>query len=235
MSVAARIGFGVVGAMVAASLSACGSDAADEFAGQSADAIMKQAKHDTQSLKSVHLAGSLDRADGRIAIDLAADDRGDCSGTMGLADTKADVLRVDGASYMRGDAAFWRKTAGNAADQIVALLGDKWAKLPASQDAFGEMCDLDRLFSGDPGEKKTYSKGKEGSVGGRKAIEIEVRKGTETERGWIATEGKHYLLKLEKVGGTEPGSFVLSDFNQPVKAEAPAEGEYVDFGALGRG
>lgn len=230
MSVASRIDVAVVGAMLAASLTACGSG--NGFADQSASAIMKQAKKDTKSLHSVRLTGTTTQADGRLAIDLAADDHGNCSGRMGMSGAKADVLRVDGASYMRGDEAFWRATAGQAADQIVALLGDKWAKLPPGKDAFGQVCDLDQLFSGD-GEKKKYSKGKQGTVGGRKAIEIVVRKGSETEHGWIATEGKHYLLKLEQSGGSEPGSFVLSDFNRPVDAKAPAEGEYVDFGKMG--
>lgn len=230
MSVASRIQVAVVGAVLAASLTACGSGSG--FADQSASAIMKQAKKDTTSLHSVRLTGSITQSGGKLAIDLAADDRGDCSGTMGVSGGKADVLSVDGSSYLRGDEAFWRASAGDAADQVIGLLAGKWAKLPSGQDDFSQLCDVDKLLAGD-GTTKKYTKGKVGSVGGKEAVEILVTKGSETAHAWIATEGRHYLLRLDKSGGTEPGSFRLSDFDEPVDAKAPAEGEYVDLGKLG--
>jgi hypothetical protein len=235
MSQVSRFGVGLAGAVVAASLSACGSDAGEEFADQSAAKIMDQAEKDTKSLKSLTLAGSITKGDGRLEIDLSADDGGDCAGTMGIGVGKAEVLRVDGASYIRGDDAFWRESAGESAAQVQALLGEKWAKLPAGDDDFSALCDVDKLFDDDLNDaKESYTKGTVATLGGKRAVQIIVKKeGEDPTNAWIATEGKHYLLKVEQKGGDEPGSFEMRDFNDPVNAEAPAEGEYVDLDNVG--
>lgn len=231
MSQGSKIGLGLAGIVAAVSITACGSNAGDDFAGQSATKIMDQAKKDTKALKSVNVSGSIKQDDGTLEIDLSADHDGTCAGTMGIGGGKADVLNVDGASYIRGDEAFWRSSAGDSAEQVIALLGDKWAKLPADNTSFSEFCDLDKLFKGDA-DKEKYTKGKVGTVAGKKAVEITVKDEDGTRHAWVATEGKHYLLEVD--GSDDgPGSMKLSEFNKPVEAKAPAEGDYVDIGALG--
>jgi hypothetical protein len=229
---ASKIGIGLAGVAAAVSLTACGSDAGDDFAGQSATKIMDQAEKDTKALKSVTLSGTITQDDGKLAIDISADDDGTCSGTMSIGGGKAEVLNVDGASYLRGDEAFWRSTTGDSADQVVALLGRKWAKLPAGNDSFSEFCDLDKVFE-DDGDKETYTKGKVTKLAGKDAIEIVAKDDKGTKHAWVATEGKHYLLKVDITSGDEPGSMRLSDFDKPVDAKAPAEDDFVDLGALG--
>jgi hypothetical protein len=231
-----KLGLSIVGAAVALSLSACGSDGGDDFADQSAATIMDQAEKDTKALKSVTVVGTVTQDDGTLDIDLSADDKGTCTGTLGIGGGEAEVLSVGDAVYIRGDEAFWRSSAGDSADQVMALLGDKWAKLPQGQkDSFDELCDLDQLFDDDEDDdKKKYTKGEVTTVGGKDALEILVKEdGEDDTRAWIATEGKHYLLKIEQTGGDEPGSMELSDFNEPVDAEEPAEDEYVDLSAAG--
>ena len=234
MAHVSKLGVGLVAAMAAASLSACGSSAGEDFADQSANKIMKQAEKDTKSLKSLTLVGTIKQDDGTLKIDLSADKSGNCAGTMGIGEGKADVLSIDGASYIRGDEAFWEASAGDSAQQVQALLGDKWAKLPPGNDDFSSLCDVDKLFDDEGDTKETYTKGKTSTVGGKKAVEIVVhKKGEDALHGWVATEGKHYLLKVEQKGGKEPGVFELRDFNDPVDAEAPAEDEFVDLDKLG--
>ena len=48
-------------------------------------------------------------------------------------------------------------------------------------------------------------------------------------KAWIATEGKHYILKLEVTDGEEPGTITFSEFNEDVDVEAPAEDEVIDL------
>jgi hypothetical protein len=227
------IGTALLGALVTLSVGACGSDAGDEFEEQSARKIMEQAEKDTKSLKSVRLVGSIPRGDGTLEIDLSADEDGNCSGILTVAGGTADVLSIGGASYIRGDEAFWRASTGASADQVLAVLGDKWAKLPAGDDSFSEFCDIDNVFAGDDAAEK-YTKGEVGTVAGQEAVEILVEEeGEGTRHAWVSTDSKHYVLKVEQVGGDEPGTFQLGDFNEPVDAVEPAEGEYVDLGSLG--
>jgi hypothetical protein len=49
---------------------------------------------------------------------------------------------------------------------------------------------------------------------------------------WVATEGKHHILKLEGEGD-EPGSLTFSGFDEPVDADAPPADEVVDLSQQG--
>lgn len=231
-----KLGSAFLGAALAVSLTACGSDAGEEFAGQSAKEIEKQVKADMKSAKSMRIKGSLEQGEGELTLDLHADTDGNCAGTMGQGGTEAQILSIDGESYLKADKAFWEAQAGAQASQIIALLGDKWAKMPSGGEQFAEFCDLDNFLedlvedteSGD-GEKLT--KGETKDIDGQEALELVKKEDDGTTRAWVATEDKHYFLEIEREGD-EAGTFTFTDYNEEVDAKAPAKDEVVDFSAL---
>ena len=234
MSRNSKVGISLAGAVVALSLSACGSDGGEDFADQSVKEIMRQSEKDMKTLRSMTFQATIDQDGQKLDLELSSDRDGNCTGTIGFDGVTGDLLRVDGADYLRGDEEFWAKTSGESAQAVVAMLGDRWAKLPSSDD-FSSFCDLDEFFKSmdeDSGDEDA-TKGNVATVAGQEAVEVLTEEDGGTVHAWVATEGKHYILKFEQVGGDGPGSATFSDFDEPVDAKAPAKDEYVDLAALG--
>jgi hypothetical protein len=231
------LGAVVLGAALAASLAACGSSSSSSFADKSPASIKAAVEKDMATLTSLRLSGSLKDNGDNITFDLASDTDGNCAGTFGTGDGQAQVLSVGGVSYMKADDAFWRAQAGAGADQVIALLQGKWAKLPADSggNPFAEFCDLDnfigQLFKKDDSSEKV-TKGKVTKVAGKDALEIVVVDSDGTNHVFVATEGKHYVLKAEKSGSSQDGTLTLSDFDKKVDAQQPADTEVVDMSTL---
>lgn len=226
-----KVGMSLVGSLAVLSLVAgCGSSSSG-FSKESAKSIVNAAVKDTKALKAVKISGSITSSGQQTTIDLSTDTDGKCSGTVGVGGAKADVVASGGVSYIHGDEAFWRTAGGTSADQIIQLLGDKWAKLPGGS-GFGDACDLDSMFDELGDIKGTLSKGDTGKVGGKDAQEIISKTDKGTTHAWVSTEGKHYLLKVTKTGD-DAGTLTLSDFNKPVDAKIPAATDVVDLSSLG--
>ncbi len=221
----------VVAALLAGSLAACGSSG-DDFASKAPKDIVTTVVAQMKALKSVKLSGSITSGGQSLAIDLAADTAGTCSGTLGIDGGTAQLLAVGGASYLKGDAAFWHGAAGSSGDQVLALLGSKWAKMPTSSD-FSQICNLTKLFSKIGDVKGSLSKGATTTINGAKALEIISTDKDGTSHVFVALDGKHYILRATESAGSEPGTLTLSQFDVPVDAKAPASTDAVDLGALG--
>lgn len=246
MNLSSKIGLCLATAAVATSVSACGSaaksssnasasDAGKAFAAQPVKQIIAQAKTDMKSLTSMTMDGSITQKAGKLSLKLSFDTNGNCTGTIGMNGGSADLISVAGAGYLRGDEKFWRNNAGSSAPQILAVLGTRWAKLPPGANDFSSFCDLNKLlaeFDKKSGHQSD-TKGTVTSVSGQDAIEIISTDKDGITHAWVATTGKHYILKLEHTTGTEPGTMSFNGFDQPVDAKAPAKDQYVDLAALG--
>ena len=167
-------------------------------------------------------------------MSLSMDTDGNCVGTMTQAGGTAEFIGADGDFYLKGDEAFWRSNSDPAkADATVELVGDKWVNLGADAGGFSDLCDLDSMIDDlrrrcdDAG--KEFTKGDETTVDGENAVEVITKEGEETTTALVATEGEHYILEVTNEGGDEPGSFTLSEFNEPVDAEAPDEADVVEL------
>ena len=214
-----------------ATLTGCGGGFADESVGT----IKKAAISDMKTLESVRLAGSIEQDGGELDLDVQLNKSGECTGTIGQDGGTAEFISVDGASYLKGDEKFWVTSTGSeeSAQQVLDLLGDKWALVPSSEGGFSEICDLDELLTElDEDKAKSEEKCEETDVDGEEAVEItsEDEDGG-TTRAFVATDEPHYILKVETKGGDEPGSFTFSDFDEKLDLEAPAEEDVVDLQA----
>ena len=232
----ARIAMAVTGLGAAVALTACGGG--DGFTDGSADEIVKTAKADMADLKAVKVSGSVTSDGQQIDIDLQASSDGDCTGTIGIAGGTTELLGVGGSTWMRPDEAFWQATAGDSADQLMSMIGDKWVVIPAEDDSFNTFCDvnelLDQLLKDNKDDKSTYSKKGTEDVDGDKTIAIDNEDPEDgTSTGYVLLDEPHYLVKIEKTDGEDTGSVTFSDFDEEFDVEAPADGEVIDLDQLG--
>jgi hypothetical protein len=215
---------------LAVSLAACGKED-NGFADKSVADIEAAALTDMSTLSTLHLAGSIAMTEGDVALDMDVSKGGDCSGTMTVKGGVAQILSVDGTSYLKGDEAFWTANAGPQAQAVIDMLGDKWLKSGGSDAQLAELCDLDKFLEGmDEDEGTGDAKGEVSEINGVDAIEITSEKDGATTHAWVAVDGKHYIVKLETEGGDEPGTMTFSDFDKELDLTAPPADEVTDLG-----
>jgi hypothetical protein len=205
----------------------------DDFAKQSGDEIAAAAKADMKDLDSVKYSGEINSGGSSISLDIQASGDGQCTGSIGIGDGTAEVLAKDGENWFRPDEAFWRQQAPEDADAIMAAVGDKWV---IDSDAnFSQFCDLDAFFDNifkdeaDGGEYKTAGTDE---LDGQKVVKVEQTDEDGSSVGYVLVEGDHYLLKIERTEGDQPGKLEFSEFDEDFEVEAPAEDEVVDPSTL---
>ena len=207
-----------------------GKDAADSaFAKQSGDKIAAAAKADMKALDQVRFTGEITSEGQKITLDVQADSSGDCTGSIGVGDGKADIVAKGGTNWFKPDEAFWRANAGDSADAIIQAVGDKWVLDTDSN--FSQFCDLDaffdNLFESDDSSGPYKTKGTD-EVDGKDVVKVEQTDDKGTATGYILVDGKHYLVKIERTEG-DSGHVDFSDFNKEFDVTAPADDDVVDL------
>ncbi len=236
MTIKVSMGLAALG-LGAALLTACGGDdgSGGDFEGQSADKIVERAKKDMEGLDSVRVAGSVSTGGQEIELDMQLNTDADCTGTLGFGGGTTELLGTGGSVWMKPDEAFWTSFAGDNAEQVMSLVADKWVVVPDGEDGFAELCDLDELLdeliAGD--DDTTYSKTGDDEIDGDKVLAIESKDDEGTSTGYVLVDEPHYLVKVEKTEGDEPGSVTFSDFDESVGVQAPSDSEVVDLNSLG--
>lgn len=228
-------------ALAAAALLGGCSGADDGFASLGEREMERVVVRDMRALDSVRMQGASTQGEDRMTIDLVMTKRGSCSGTVTRRRASVSYRQVDGATYVRGDRAFWEQSAGSpeAAAQVRSLLGDKWALLPKSSAGFATFCDIDdfmREFKTDRrargADQEVTTVGEVSEVEGVDAVEVITKKGRETTVTWVAVESPHVVLRVESAGGEEPGSFRMSGFDEDVRVVAPPRDQVVDLSGM---
>ena len=225
----------VVTLLAVAGLSGCSDDGADQpgsFEDGTALEIRDAVVADMEKLSSVRMAGTAQVEGQPITLDVQMDTDGNCVGSIVLKGGRAQLINTPTESYLRGDAEFWRSTSQTPAQgaAFVKKVGSKWVRTGAEAGGFSSFCDLDQIVSGIGEESTRVEKGNFGRVDGQGAVSL-TKPGSVggTDTVWVAAEGRHYILKLETVGGDEPGSFTLSEHDQPVDLQIPDGSEVVDL------
>ncbi|MFI2371039.1 hypothetical protein [Streptomyces sp. NPDC018833] len=220
--------------------------AGDPFKGLSADQIAEKAVAATKAASSLRMEGEIESDGEPVSVDLAMDDKENCTGRLGVEGGRADLRRRGDVLYMKGDETFWRASmnrrgmaspdSGNN-DTVIELMKDRWIKMPARavEDMRG-VCDLDEMLA-ELDENKANRTGmtrrKDTEIDGVRAATLVKKKGRETTTVYVAKERKPYLLKVVKAGGDKPGTLELSDYDRPVVVKAPPADEVLDLEKLG--
>jgi len=226
-------------AFAGTSLTACGGDngggaeAEPGFTDKSVTDIEAAAIEDMKAATSLRLSGTLQQDGQELTMDLAITTEGECDGTISMGKGTASIRGVGGKSYLKADEEFWTNMAGSSAPAVIAMIGDKWAQLPSGGDQFAAFCDLDEFLKDlDQNDVTDEAVGETKEIDGAEAIEITGKDEGGTISVWVATADPHYILEIEKVGGTEPGEFTFADFNKDFAIEAPAAEEVVDLSQM---
>ncbi len=216
-------------------LAGCGGEDGggdNAFAKQSGDKIADAAKTDMKALDAVRFSGEINSDGDTIKLDIQSSSAGDCTGTIGIGDGTAEVAAKDGTNWFRPDEAFWRANAGESADAIIEAVGDKWV---LDTDAnFSQFCDLDAFFDGifeDDG-KGTYKATGTEEIDGEDVVKVEQTDDDGSATGYVLVDGKHYLVKLERKEGDQPGALEFSEFNKDFEVDAPSEDEVIDLNSV---
>jgi hypothetical protein len=227
--------------LLAGPMAACGAiedliPQENEFAQSSAKEIFAAAKQDIESLKSVHVSGSVRDEGTPGQMNLSVSRSGDCHGDLTVAGMSFDLLVADKRVFIRPDAAFFRRSGQTRAqaDQSVAALGGRWIE-DTSKD-FGEVCDLEELFDVSDQGIKNLRKALPGKVtvtGEAQLLGIAVvglsstgPKGSFTMN--VAVEEPHHVISLTASGtGKTDGGLTYSAHDFPVDTEVPAKADIV--------
>ncbi|MGW2018234.1 hypothetical protein [Streptomyces sp. NPDC001927] len=234
-------------AAVALGATACGplsgdAKASGPFGDLTGPQIANKAIAATKKADSLTLDLAAKTTDGPMKAYLSLDTTGKCVGTLTVGATgTAELVKADDKDvYLRFDEAFLRAQAeGEPAEVQEAVLKElkgRWVKTPVTDpDAKDnlELCDLKALL-GDFEEGINFAvKGKETTVGGKKALTLTEKRGGETTTVYVATEGEPLILKVVAAGGEEPGTMTFTDYGKPVVAKVPAAKDVIDEKKLG--
>ncbi|MEU9854851.1 hypothetical protein [Streptomyces sp. NPDC047974] len=219
----------------------------DPFDGLTPAEIADRAVDATRSADSLRMTGQAVSEGQEFDLDLSVDDQGSCQGRIGVDEADAELRRLDGVTYMKGDAAFWRASMTaegvpeNQIDPVIELIDGRWLKIGPGQAGaadLGEVCDLDLLLD-DLGEGQEdhagFTRGPDREMDGDPVATLVEKESGETTTVSVAQEGKPYIRQVVVTGGDEPGSMTLSEFDRPVEVTAPPADETVDLSRLDSG
>lgn len=234
-----HIGLALAALGVTAALTGCSGDDGSDFAESPAEDIVAAAKADMGDLKALKVSGTVNNDGQEITIDLQVGSGGDCTGSIGVDDGTAELRGVGGDTWMRPDEAFWRSFAGDSAEQVLSLVGDKWVVIPADEESFNQFCDvndlLDELLKDqDEEDKSTYTVTGTEDLDGDEVVLVDNEDPEDgTSTGYVLVDDPHYLVKIEKTDGEDSGTVSFSEFDEDFDVEAPAEDEVIDLNTLG--
>lgn len=234
----------VTALLTAVLVTGCGGDeggsdeGGSDFADQSAADIAQAAKDAMAGLEGVTVSGTLSSEGQEIEIDMAIGADINCTGSFSTQGATAEILGVDGTVWFKPDAAFWELFAGpDIAPQVISAVGDRWVTLPEDDTSFKPFCDIEE-FLGElvDNEEAEYTKGDTAEVDGEDTVEIvSEREGEGASSGYVLVDGDHYLVKIEKTEGADPGTVTFSGFDEQPDVEAPAEDEQIALDDLQQG
>ncbi|MFB7937184.1 hypothetical protein [Streptomyces sp. NPDC056049] len=219
----------------------------DPFDGLTPAAIADRAVDATRSADSLRMTGEVVTEGQDLDVDFSVDDQGSCQGRIGVDDGRAELRRVDGITYMKGDESFWRTSMTsqgvpeNQIAPVIELVKGRWLKIAPGQAGSGdlsEVCDLDTLLDDlgrDEEDREGLTRGPDREVDGTPVATLVKKDGDETTTVSVAQEGEPYIREVVRTGGDEPGTMTLSAFDRPVKVTAPPADETVDLSRLDPG
>ena len=216
-----------------------GGSEAEAFAEQPIDEIKAAVLADMRDAESVRLSGTFLEDGTETSLDIGISDSGDCAGSMTVEGGTAEIISGPDGTFIKGDEGFWNAAAPGSADQILQVLGDKWALVP--QDDTGglaEFCNLESFIEEleDDEDDDEGEVGETDTIDGREALEIigqDEDNENATTHVWVAADSPHYILQISSDGETDGGEISFTDYDEPVDTTPPSEDEYVDMTEVG--
>lgn len=194
--------------------------------------IVDAAVADTGSLRAyvVQADGMLNGTDTHLIASRASN--GDCIATVRVGKSRLDYLQVEDEVFLMGNAVYWESVLGaDRAHTYGEEIGDRWVRSagPADHKPFCEGNYARRAQI----DGARYTRGEPVELDGKQAVPIEIRVQDVTMTVWVLTEPKHYLVKMETVGGTQPGTTTYTQLGHQALVTAPDPATVVDKATIG--
>ncbi len=177
---------------------------------------------DMNEVTSLNMRGNVE-LDG-LEMDLSMDTNGRCTGTLSIYGGVASIISDGTDEYLKGDQKFWIASSKGSTPpaSVLDMFVGKWMKTPGTEN-FASFCDLNNLLDEfDDGSAPDFEVGSTSMVNGREALQLNSDDGSTI---YVGNASPHHILRI--VGNdTEPGEFLLSQFNQELEIRVPSD--YVD-------
>lgn len=177
--------------------------------------ILADLKRDLSKVRTYHVAGTSTDRNGatRLAGDVSA--AGRSSFTIARGRSSARLILLPSATYVKGNAAYWRAAGGATGGGFADRLAGRWVKAPEALAA-GIASSLPalspkRLAACAADVTGTLRKGGRASVGGRRAVVIVDRgdrPGTRPGRVFVTVARPVLALRMIQTGPRKPGGQV---------------------------
>lgn len=224
-------------AVLAGALAGCATE--DPDAGTNgvgrlpADKIQAKAQTAARGAGTVRLSGNLVSQGRTYKLDMRLGPQG-ARGELATTAATFQLLRVDGALYLKADAGFWAREKNanpskNDGTSVAKLVG-KYVKVPSSDPVykrFSGFTDKDVLLGSLLGLHGKLTTGDRGTLDGTRTIRIAAGQGAGGTLD-VSLEGEPYPLRLRRAG--DAGEVRLTDWGKPVQIQAPADSQVIDYG-----
>ncbi|WP_405387420.1 hypothetical protein OG596_05385 [Streptomyces sp. NBC_01102] len=219
----------------------------DDIESLPAQQIAERSRDALLDAESLHLRAEGDLGEGRppMTIDLTLDRNGNCVGGIDLGDGKGrvEIVKRGDEVWVKPDADFWENQVPVGGTTFEAILAGRYMKGEASDSRLRPVvkaCDLDtfrELVTDNAGTTGgTLTRGTPSTVGGTRTIPV-TRSGEGDRKDdrltvYVATEGKHYPVRITVRSETSDAAVALSRFDTPVPTATPSPQDTVDVNAL---
>ncbi|MFF7992477.1 hypothetical protein ACFZDG_22115 [Kitasatospora xanthocidica] len=204
----------------------------------SAQDIEKQAKDALAAATALKISGNMADADGKMEINLALDNKSQCTGTMAMPGMgKFEIISDGKTSYVKPDKDFWTNLGGPNGAKAAELFKGRYLTgfdSDPEMKSLSSVCnlaDFSKKITEDDGKDGKVEKGSAGNVNGVKTFSLKATdsKG-EVSTIHVATEGKPYPVRIEHAGTKGGnGQIDFSDFDKPLTIQAPSADNVIDF------
>jgi hypothetical protein len=205
--------------LAVAVLAACGGGGASSngVASKSPQEILTAVQSAIQTVKSVHVSGSVVTNGQPISLDLHLVSGKGGQGNMSISGLSIQVVVTNGTIYINGSRDFWRHFAGAAG---ATLFQGKWLKAPETGNfgSFAQLTNLSSLFGKIASTHGVLKRGATTTVNGQPAVAI-----NDTTQGgtlYVATTGQAYPLVISKTGAGG-GRITFDQYNRSVSLSPP--------------
>ena len=206
-----------------------GSDTKDAVSDLSANQILAKAEKALDAADSVTIEGKGKDEETEIEIDMGF--AGDtASGSIAVDAVEFELLGAAGKAYFKATDDFYRENAGEGADELLALIDDRWVLADPGNPDFKDLASFvsrgdffDELL--DP--EGEITKGDEKTIDGVECIALKDD-----------SDGVFYFAKddarpISLVSGDDAGGTLTFSYDELEEVEAPAADEVFDPASVG--
>ena len=204
---------------LALGIGACGGSSGNGLQSKTPDAILKASTKAANSLRSVHISGSMNKGGTQVGLDLRLLAGVGVKGTLSEQGKSFQLVVEHGTVYINASPAFWTAQA-NAT--VARLMKGKWLKAAASGSyaSFAQFSSIRDIIGAIANHHGKLVKTATRTVRGTKAIGLrDLKQGGIL---YVALTGKPYPLEITNAGGTHgTGRVTFSDFNASLTIKPP--------------